>query len=78
MIYMTTILLIKCSRGLESLLSQKLKSKYGIKCQETVGEFDILAKLEHACPTDTMISAILGMPEVRKVTYLQCIPASIA
>ena len=67
----TTFLLIRCERGYERGVIEKLKGLEGISdCRETIGVFDIIAKLEHA--DEALASAILRMPEVRQVKSLQC------
>lgn len=67
----TTFLLIRCERGYERGVIEKLRRVGGISdCRETIGAFDIIAKLAHA--DETMISTILHMPEVRQVKSLVC------
>ena len=67
----TTFLLIRCEQGTEKSTIEKLRGFRGIsECRETIGTFDIIAKLEQA--DETIASTILRMPEVRKVTSLVC------
>lgn len=67
----TTFLLIRCERGYERGVIKKLRGLQGISdCSETIGVFDIIAKLDHA--DEALASAILHMPEVRQVKSLEC------
>ncbi|MGI0088403.1 MAG: hypothetical protein ACREBI_10690 [Nitrosotalea sp.] len=67
----TTFLLIRCRQGCERGMAERLRGLQGISdCRETIGTFDIIAKLEHA--NKTIISTILHMSEVRQVTPLVC------
>lgn len=67
----TTFLLIRCDQGTEKSTIEKLRGFKGIsECRETIGTFDIIAKLDQA--DESLASAILRMPEVRKVTSLIC------
>ena len=67
----TTFLLIRCDQGSEKSTIEKLKRLEGIsECRETIGTFDIIAKLEQA--DESLAATILKMPEVRKITSLIC------
>ena len=67
----TAFLLIRCDQGSEKGTIEKLRGFKGISdCRETIGTFDIIAKLEQA--DESLVSAILKMPEVRRVTPLVC------
>jgi DNA-binding Lrp family transcriptional regulator len=67
----TTFLLIRCERGYERGVIEKLKGLQGISdCRETIGMFDLIAKLDHA--DEALAYAILRMPEVRQVKPLIC------
>jgi hypothetical protein len=66
----TTFLFIRCDRGCELGVMERLRGLGISYCRRTIGVFDIIAKLEHA--DETLISGILKMPEVRRVTPLAC------
>lgn len=67
----TTFLLIRCNEGSEKGTIEKLRTFKGIsECRETIGTFDIIARLEQ--PDEFLETAILRLPEVRRVTSLVC------
>lgn len=67
----TTYLLIKCRRGSEKTIIERLQMTCGIKqCEEIVGVFDILARLES--DSEKIISDILRMTDVQQIMPLDC------
>ena len=68
----TAYLLIKCSRGSEKTIIERLQMTCGIKqCEEIVGAFDILARLE-SDSEEKIISDILRISDVQQITPLDC------
>ncbi|MDE1829654.1 MAG: hypothetical protein KGI25_04965 [Thaumarchaeota archaeon] len=66
---MEAYMLIRCEEGCERKVIEKMNEIEGIiDYQETIGTFDIIAKIE--CRGDGLISKVLRLPEVRKVTSL--------
>ena len=67
----TAFLLIRCDQGTEKAMIERLRGLKGISdCRETIGTFDIIARLEQA--DESTADAILRMPDVRRVTPLVC------
>ncbi len=65
-------LLIKCRQGAEGLVIKRLMEIRGIrKCEEIIGTFDILARFESVI-SEEIISIVHGIPEVQKITCLDC------